>query len=102
MHALGITLLAVGGIVFAAGVIYYVIDQRRTGILYRAHKRVLFPIIGAAWACFVAGMLVTAAANGELSDLGGITSTPFIWVFVAVAVAIVVSWVVRFRKRKQR
>lgn len=32
---LGIALFVVGAVIFAATVIYYLIDQRRTGILYR-------------------------------------------------------------------
>jgi hypothetical protein len=102
MHALGITLLAIGGPVFAAVVIYYVIDQQRTGILYRAHKRILIPIAVAAWVCFAAGMLTMVAADGELGDFAGLTSSPFFWVMVAVAVAIVVSSVLRLRKGRQR
>jgi energy-converting hydrogenase Eha subunit G len=58
MNPLGVALLIVGGSVFATIVIYYLIDNRMTGILYRARKRVLFPILLGAWALWVTGMFV--------------------------------------------
>lgn len=64
MHALGITLMVLGGGTFAAVVIYYSSDWRRTGEVYRAHKKILFPIIFLAFLLFLAGALTLSNANG--------------------------------------
>jgi hypothetical protein len=59
---------AIGFVLFAGCVIYYVIDESRTGIRYRAHRKVLFPTIGIGW-LLVAGSIVTnSAAEGTLGD----------------------------------
>ena len=58
MNPLGVAFLAVGGSIFASIVIYYLIDNRRTGTLFRAHKRVLFPVLLGSWALWGIGMLV--------------------------------------------
>jgi hypothetical protein len=97
--ALAIAMGAIGFVLFAGCVIYYVIDESRTGIRYRAHRKVLFPAIGIGW-LLVAGSIVTnAAAEGTLGDF---VSAPYTWIFAAAAVALVIIWIVRLRNKNQQ
>jgi hypothetical protein len=66
MFAFGIVLVSVGAAVFSLVILYYAIDLRRTQILYRAHKKLLFPVAVAGWAIFVAGAFTAALADGQL------------------------------------
>lgn len=64
MHALGISLMAVGGVTFASVVVYYSRDWSRTGIVYRAHKRILFPVIIVAFIMVTIGAFTLSKVNG--------------------------------------
>jgi amino acid transporter len=97
--ALAITMGVIGFVLFAACVMYYVIDESRTGIRYRAHRKVLFPVIGIGWLLVAASIVTNAAAEGTLGDFA---SAPFTWIFAAAAVALVIMWILRFRKKKQQ
>ncbi|WP_181430183.1 hypothetical protein [Curtobacterium sp. MCPF17_018] len=44
MRSLAITLFIIGALPFASGIVYYLVDYRRTGELYR-EKLPWFPII---------------------------------------------------------
>jgi hypothetical protein len=66
MYTLGIVLAIVGGGAFASVVFYYLADSRRTGIQFRAHKKILLPIILAGFAIFVTGAFTAGLADGQL------------------------------------
>jgi xanthine/uracil permease len=110
MYAFGLTLAIVGGLVFASGVMYYVVDHMRTGILYRAHKRALFPVILGGWVVAVVGGVLLGIANGELD--GGErrmeTESPetpawFFPVFLPLcAASVVFFWVLDYRRKNRR
>jgi hypothetical protein len=66
MYALGITMSVLGGLTFGSIVVYYLIDHRRTGVLYRKHKRRLFPVAILGWLLVATGAVTAGVANGEL------------------------------------
>lgn len=109
MYILGIVMAVIGGVAFASIVVYYLIDHRRTGILYRAHKRVLFPVIVVSWLLFAAGGFTIAGANGDLD--GGVRdiefsefevpSPLFLVFFLVCAASVVYFWVRDSRKKKK-
>ena len=49
-----------GGAAFAAAIGYYLLDNHRTGVLFRAHRKVLFPVLIAGWILFGVGALLLA------------------------------------------
>jgi hypothetical protein len=57
MRSLAITLFVIGALPFASGIVYYLIDYRRTGKLYRK-KLPWFPIIIGGWVLAAAGVLI--------------------------------------------
>lgn len=57
MRSLAITLFIIGALPFASGIVYYLIDYRRTGKLYRK-KLPWFPIIISGWVLAAAGVLL--------------------------------------------
>jgi len=57
MRSLAITLFIVGALPFASGIVYYLVDYRRTGKLYRK-KLPWFPIIISGWVLAAVGVLL--------------------------------------------
>lgn len=57
MRSLAITLFIIGALPFASGIVYYLIDYRRTGKLYRK-KLPWFPIIISGWVLAAAGVFL--------------------------------------------
>ena len=62
MTALALTLLIVGGGVFAVIVIYALIDYKRTGVLYRK-KKLIFPTAIVSFAIFAAGFILVPSVG---------------------------------------
>ena len=56
MRSIAITLFIIGAVPFASGIVYYLIDYKRTGKLY-LKKLPWFPIIITGWALCAAGVL---------------------------------------------
>jgi len=56
-RSLAITLFIIGALPFASGIVYYLIDYRRTGKLYRK-KLPWFPITISGWMLAAAGVLL--------------------------------------------
>jgi 4-hydroxybenzoate polyprenyltransferase len=63
MRTFAITLFIIGAVPFASGIIYYLIDYKRTGKLYRK-KLPWFPIIIVGWVFAAAGVLTGIFATG--------------------------------------
>ncbi|WP_111060330.1 hypothetical protein [Curtobacterium sp. MCBD17_008] len=63
MRAIAITLFIIGAVPFASGIVYYLIDYKRTGKLYRK-KLPWFPIIITGWALCAAGVLTGIIGTG--------------------------------------
>lgn len=57
MTALGLTLFAIGAIGLFASIIFSLIDQQKTGVLFR-RKKIILPVAFGSGALGLAGMLV--------------------------------------------
>jgi hypothetical protein len=62
MTALALTLLIVGGGVFAVIVIYALIDYKRTGVLYRK-KKLIFPTAIVSFVIFAVGFILVPSVG---------------------------------------
>ena len=64
MYSLGIFFVVTGFATFIGVVIYYLIDERRTGVVFRKNKKILFPILLVAWIIFGIGAILAQSATG--------------------------------------
>jgi hypothetical protein len=100
MHTLGVACVAIGFVLFGSCVLYYVIDEMRTGVRFRAHRRILFPALILGWSLFGLGLVLIESAEVGLAKF---FATPFGWVFVLVIVGGVVNfWFWSRRPGKKR
>lgn len=58
MTGLGIALVIVGGVTFAAVIVFYLAQYSRTHVLFQTRKAILFPVAVLGWIAFVAGALI--------------------------------------------
>lgn len=66
MYILGITLVVIGFGSFVATTLYYALDYQRTRVLYRSHRKILFPVLIVAFVIAGIGGFTVAGANGHL------------------------------------
>ena len=64
MRTVALTLFGVGALIFLVTALYCIIDQKRTGVLFR-NKKLMFPPIIIGWLIAMSGML-TLALNQQV------------------------------------
>ncbi|GAA3332166.1 hypothetical protein HP467_15890 [Curtobacterium albidum] len=65
MRELALSLFVIGAVPFATGIVYYLVDGHRTGVLFRK-KLPWFPIIAAGWALGATGVIIGMVSSGQL------------------------------------
>jgi cytochrome bd-type quinol oxidase subunit 2 len=99
MNTLGITFIAVGFALFAACVVYYMIDEKRTEVRSRARGRVVALVTIAAWLLFLLGIVLSEAPE---EGLGQHFADPFGWVTVLLGVGGSVNFWLWARRRENK